>query len=400
MAPGRIPGTEEAKAYVSRFNFFARYVHGPEEGEIYIATHIRRFVETLKRVSALPAPLRILELGAVPYSMTILLRHYLRAEVTPLSFYEVEEGRTLHLLESPDGLERYEFPYRPVNVERDVYPLPDASFDVVLCCEILEHLLINPSHMLFESHRVLKPGGHVLISTPNVTRAENVRRLSEGRNISDAYHGNGIYGRHNREFTATEVATLLESCGFTVTRSETIDVYDTTPAGASPGREDTIFTLAQATAQGRIGIPPDLYVLMDEYSNVIRSSITMAIDDVGHLGPGWYGPESEGERTLRWTRDRAVFHLLLAGSRAISMTVQVHHPDVAQRPVIVSLSAGGRTAGERVVSDHRWQDVVFELPHAMSGPTEFELALDRDWTPGGDDSRRLGIRVHRCRAGG
>ena len=82
------------------------------------------------------------------------------------------------------------------------------------------------------------------------------------------------------------------------------------------------------------------------------------------------------------------------------MTVQVHHPDVARHPVTVSLSVGGRVMAERVVVDHRWQDVRFELPHTMSGPTSFELELDRAWTPGGADTRRLGIRVHRCWAEG
>jgi len=215
------------------FNFFARYVQGPEEGEVYVATHARRFVETLRRLPPLPSPPRILELGAVPYSMTILLRRYLDADVDTLSFYEVESPRTQHIVERDDAAERYEFSYQAVNVERDLFPLPDASVDLVLCCEILEHLLINPSHMVYEAHRVLRPGGFLVVTTPNVTRAANVRALAEGRNINDAYHGNGIYGRHNREYSPSEVALLLGSCGFGVVSNQTIDVYETTAPGAA-----------------------------------------------------------------------------------------------------------------------------------------------------------------------
>jgi SAM-dependent methyltransferase len=396
MAGRTIPTVEEARAYVSRFNFFEGYVQGPEEGDVYVATHIRRFVETLKRLPPLPSRPRILELGAVPYSMTILMRHYADAEVTPLSCYEVEQPSASHVLESRDGSERYDFIYRAVNVERDIYPLPDADFDLVLCCEILEHLLINPSHMLFEAHRVLRPGGYLLVSTPNVARAENVRRLSAGLNINDAYHGNGIYGRHNREFIPSEVATLLESCGYSIVSNDTVDVYDTTPPGASRGREDTIFTVAQATSPRRIGTPDSLYILMDQYRNVIRSSVTMGVDDVGHLGLGWYGPESEGDRSLRWTTRTAAFHLWLTAARAVVMNVQVHHPDVAERAVTVALSSGGRRLSEQTIRDHRWQDIVFALPEPMTGACAFELSIDRDWTPGGNDARRLGIRVHRC----
>ena len=390
-----LPTVAAARDYLSRFNFFERYAHGAHEGEVYVDTHVRRFVETLKQLPPLPPSPRVLELGAVPYSMTLLLQTCLGADVTPLSFYEIEQPQSRHVLESADG-ERFEFEYTAVNVERDIFPLPDGRFDLVLCCEILEHLLINPSHMLFEAHRVLKPGGHLLVSTPNVTRAENVRALEDGRNINDAYHGNGIYGRHNREFAPGEVALILESCGYDVVRNTTVDVYDSTPPGAAAGREDTIFALACASRPRRLSTPAALYVLMEEYLNVIRGAITMGVDDVGHLGRGWYDLEWEGETGFRWMHQRASIHLLLRGATSVSVHAQVHHPDVTQNGLTVTLALDGRVVADRTVTDHRWQEIVFELSAPLSGPVELGLGVDRDWSPGGGDSRRLGIRVHHC----
>ena len=129
----------------------------------------------------------------------------------------------------------------------------------MLCCEILEHLLINPSHMLAEAHRALRPGGSLLLTTPNVVRSDNVTALLEGRNINDRYHGNGVYGRHNREFTRGEVEALVTACGFDVVLAETRDVYTVQPGAAvpGPGREDTIFVLARATGTARVACPPD-----------------------------------------------------------------------------------------------------------------------------------------------
>jgi SAM-dependent methyltransferase len=45
--------------------------------------------------------------------------------------------------------------------------LPDASFDVVLCTQVLEHVR-HPQQALAEIARVLSPGGHVLLTTHGV----------------------------------------------------------------------------------------------------------------------------------------------------------------------------------------------------------------------------------------
>ena len=45
--------------------------------------------------------------------------------------------------------------------------LPDASFDVVLCTQVLEHVR-HPQRALAEIARVLKPGGHLLLTTHGV----------------------------------------------------------------------------------------------------------------------------------------------------------------------------------------------------------------------------------------
>jgi SAM-dependent methyltransferase len=46
-------------------------------------------------------------------------------------------------------------------------PLPDQSVDIVHASEVIEHL-VNPDLLLLESARVLRPGGHVVITTPNL----------------------------------------------------------------------------------------------------------------------------------------------------------------------------------------------------------------------------------------
>ena len=50
-----------------------------------------------------------------------------------------------------------------------IIPLPyqDESFDTITCLEVLEHVL-DPLNLLRDFHRVLRPKGQVVLTTPNI----------------------------------------------------------------------------------------------------------------------------------------------------------------------------------------------------------------------------------------
>ncbi len=119
---------------------------------------------------------------------------------------------------------RITIPYDEFNVEKDRFPYEDESFDVVLFCETIEHLMSDPVHALRQIWRILKEDGTLVVTTPNANRTENVYRMLAGNNIYDQYSGYGPYGRHNREYNIRELKRLLDHCGFDVTRCFTADV--------------------------------------------------------------------------------------------------------------------------------------------------------------------------------
>jgi len=80
-------------------------------------------------------------------------------------------------------------------------PFDDASFDKVICAEVLEHIADYPA-MLKEIRRVLKPGGSFAASVPRFFPEWICWRLS------DEYHE--VEGGHLRIFTASELRQAIE----------------------------------------------------------------------------------------------------------------------------------------------------------------------------------------------
>ena len=107
---------------------------------------------------------------------------------------------------------------KAVNVEREEWPFEKESMDLIVMTEIIEHLTDDSKKYLGEAFKVLKKGGRILITTPNVTRWQNVINLILGKNIYFPLKQleEEIYYRHNREFTMRELEEILKKSGFVI----------------------------------------------------------------------------------------------------------------------------------------------------------------------------------------
>jgi SAM-dependent methyltransferase len=73
-----------------------------------------------------------------------------------------------------------EVPIAQVDLEREPLPYADGAFDLVTCSEVVEHLE-NYRALLREAYRVAKPGGLLVLTTPNVLNAQSrMRYLASG----------------------------------------------------------------------------------------------------------------------------------------------------------------------------------------------------------------------------
>lgn len=112
-------------------------------------------------------------------------------------------------------------------------PLADSSVDVVIMSELIEHL-VDTDGAADEARRVLRPGGLLLLSTPNLAAWFNRGLICLGvQPVFSEVSLRGVYGRpgrqvagHLRLFTRRALAEFLADRGFACERVEGAPYHD------------------------------------------------------------------------------------------------------------------------------------------------------------------------------
>jgi SAM-dependent methyltransferase len=102
---------------------------------------------------------------------------------------------------SEEAIEYAAAKYRLPNLEFRCMPaekhaFADGSFDVVVCLELIEHVQSYVA-VMEEMHRLLKPGGILILSTPN-------------KDVTSPGREKPIHGFHVHEFTIPELWELCQ----------------------------------------------------------------------------------------------------------------------------------------------------------------------------------------------
>jgi len=99
------------------------------------------------------------------------------------------------------------------DVERIEFPFSPEYFDCIVCADVLEHL-IDPWAITLKLYTLLKPGGCMVASIPNVGFHRVVRGLIRGKwRYTDA----GVLDKsHLRFFTWQGIRALFQDSGLTI----------------------------------------------------------------------------------------------------------------------------------------------------------------------------------------
>jgi SAM-dependent methyltransferase len=156
---------------------------------------------------------KVLVLGSNERPFTMLLRK-MGFQAEGLSFHPVMnegEGTTMQKVSSY------------VQAIRNV----QGEYDTIICDDVLQHIE-SPLEILEILNDHLKPGGVLMVTTPNAARGTSRLRLVSGRNVYPWPFGGESPDGHvqrllpYREYTLSELDTFVKNIGFGLIKSEFI----------------------------------------------------------------------------------------------------------------------------------------------------------------------------------
>jgi 2-polyprenyl-3-methyl-5-hydroxy-6-metoxy-1,4-benzoquinol methylase len=207
---------------------------GDAEGEYRYLTGLRpTYVRTVHDIVDQlnghdPRSVKVLEIGCFLGLVSIALAR-VGFQVTATDIPEFLRCARLR-----ERLDRAGVCHQACNLRDYRLPFEDETFDVVVMCEVLEHLNFNPLPIICESNRVIKPHGVAYVALPNLAHEANRRRLLGGESIHNPIKDffaqldpkkNMIVGLHWREYTTAEVKEMLEEMGFAVMEQRYVSMW-------------------------------------------------------------------------------------------------------------------------------------------------------------------------------
>ena len=157
----------------------------------------------------------IVEVASIPFLLTLPLK------TTGFNVIGVD----IHPERFQSTIDKFGLDIRQCDVEREPLPFPDNFCDVILFNEFFEHLRINLIFTMRQVFRILKPGGLLFLSTPNLRSLSGIKHFliykraqSNWWTIYEQYEKLERFGHmgHVREYTSKEVVEFLSQIGFNV----------------------------------------------------------------------------------------------------------------------------------------------------------------------------------------
>lgn len=205
----------------------------------YVQRHRHEYIRTVRDVLSTMPPkeqggkIRVLEIGSFFGVVCMALK---------CLGYDVTASDVPEYIELPEQIERYSrhgIATASVRLEDYILPFSDETYDLIIMCEVLEHLNFNPLPLLKEINRIGKPNSVFYLSLPNGASIYNRRAVTMGQGVGRMVDGffeqlnpssSAIANGHWREYTGPEVRQMLEPLGFRIAKQYYFSLGETQPA--------------------------------------------------------------------------------------------------------------------------------------------------------------------------
>ena len=159
----------------------------------YLQSSKHRYREVVSSIPFSSEPIALLDIGTTPFTLFIkqVYPHY---KVSTLDLTEYMEPRCKAM-----GIQ-----FKTCDLDKVHIPFDDSCFDVVVFCEVLEHLFVPPTNILNEIRRIMRPEGKLVLSVPNIAALYQRIRLLFGISPlpnADDQMAKGLHVPHIHEYT-------------------------------------------------------------------------------------------------------------------------------------------------------------------------------------------------------
>jgi SAM-dependent methyltransferase len=183
-----------------------------EDQEKYVQNHRIRLLRTLEQLPDGGGEKSLLDMGSF-LQMAPVCKYQLNYAHVAACYLGNKSTRNASVF-SRSGKE-FVCPMSYFDGERDNFPYKDASFDTVLCCEVLPHAQKDPMWMMFEINRITKLGGVLALTVPNANSIKAAWKVLNG--FHPGFFSSYIITgepRLAREYSPGELNDLMPVSGF------------------------------------------------------------------------------------------------------------------------------------------------------------------------------------------
>ncbi|MEP3475802.1 MAG: methyltransferase domain-containing protein [Hyphomicrobiales bacterium] len=182
----------------------------------YLKNHSSRFYETYLLVNDLiNDSADVLSVGAGRAFVEFAIAKERNAKISVFDFQEA-------INRNMDQYTPYNFSTYAGNFLEDTDLIGNKKYDLILFCEIIEHIPVPPKDQIQTLLKYLKPGGYLVISTPNIASSNSLMKLINSKNIiapaeklfSPVSAENEHV--HRREYIMKEVSEACRQCDMKV----------------------------------------------------------------------------------------------------------------------------------------------------------------------------------------